>query len=103
MTSLPFRSRWVRLAILASSVIAPLVLSGCDEEPIRTYRVARPEVRLIGAIIPSDSGTWFVKISGASEAVAENKESFDRLLRGLHFKDGTLIWDLPPGWTNDDG
>jgi hypothetical protein len=83
-----------------------ILLLGCQEEGIETHRVPRvdaPEakVRLLGAIIPHENDTWFVKLVGPLEIIGAEKEAFDTFIDSFHFKDDAkepLTWTLPAGW-----
>ncbi|MGE0605997.1 MAG: hypothetical protein AB7O62_02645 [Pirellulales bacterium] len=58
---------------------------------------AKP-ARMLGAIIPQGSATWFFKLTGPPDEVAQNREKFDSLLASLSFTDGEPVWKLPDGW-----
>jgi hypothetical protein len=85
---------------------------------------------LLGAIIPHNTETWFVKLSGPSAAVDEQKVRFATFVKSIHFEaspepsvtppsagpaapgnasgsvaggvDGAQ-WTLPPNWTAEPG
>jgi hypothetical protein len=88
-----------------------LLLIGCQEEGIETHRVPRVEipevkvpeakVRLLGAIIPHENDTWFVKLVGPLEPVGAEVKAFDTFLGSLRFKDDPkepISWTLPENW-----
>lgn len=70
--------------------------------------------RMLAAIVPHGSTSWFIKLLGPAEVVGEQKENFDAFVRSLRFTDiaqgsGSapqppaemkLTWEkLPEGWT----
>jgi hypothetical protein len=93
------RNRFVIVAL------ALAVCAGCQPDEIRTYQVGKAEMtRLLGAILPHDDSTWFIKMSGPASAVAGHDKEFTVFLQSLHFKDGgdkPLAWELPTGWKLD--
>src|SRR5262249_60090988 len=58
----------------AGLAVTVLLLSGCEKEAITSYTVPRPTVRLLAVIIPRDTLTWFVRMSGPVEAISENEK-----------------------------
>jgi hypothetical protein len=102
----------LRSLFLPLTLFLPVILLiGCQEEGIETHRVPRvdspePKVRLLGAIIPHENDTWFVKLVGPLDAIAAEKDSFDTFLASLRFKDDAkepLTWTLPAGWKTGEG
>ncbi len=88
-----------------------LLLIGCQEEGIETHRYPRVEipevkvpeakVRLLGAIIPRENDTWFVKLVGPLEPIAAEEKSFYTFLDSLRFKDDAkepITWTIPENW-----
>jgi hypothetical protein len=105
------------------------VLVGCqDQDQIQQYTVAKPEVlsegsgrltptaasadqdpapeteerypaRTLGAIVPQTDQTWFFKIMGPDEAVAQQDDAFRRFLSTVKFVAGDPAWTLPEGWS----
>jgi hypothetical protein len=114
-----FRTQFVIL-----SALAPLVYVGCQRaEEITQYPVpkeesiqlpapksadgmsaeSRPE-RMLGAILAHGDQTWFFKLSGGVDRVAEKNEAFRAFVQSLRFgADGTPQWTLPAGWTHQAG
>jgi uncharacterized protein YbdZ (MbtH family) len=56
--------------------------------------------RMLGAIVPRGSQTWFFKMTGPAEAVTAQRELFNGLIESLRFTSQTAppTWDLPEGW-----
>ena len=88
--------------------------------------------KMLGAIVPHASETWFIKLSGESAAVGAQKENFLQFVKSLHFDTGNsapapanppanpiagpgeaaspvaagvagATWTLPNGWTATPG
>jgi len=90
--------------LLASAAV--LLLSGCgEEEEIRSYTApkSKPLHRMIAAIVPREEKTWFFKMAGDNDAVAELRPKFFGLMRSLTFQSGRPQWTLPPGWKEEPG
>ena len=89
-----------------------------------------PGNTLLGAIVPHGGDTWFLKLSGPSAAVNEQKEKFANFVHSVHFDANPSVvppapvvgppvqgngdssvatgvdgakWTLPPGWTAEPG
>ncbi|HWE03703.1 MAG TPA: hypothetical protein VG326_14960 [Tepidisphaeraceae bacterium] len=86
-----------------------------------------PGNTLLAAIIPHAADTWFVKLSGPSAAIDEQKERFANFVHSIHFdanppsapvagapspgNGGSSVatgidgarWTLPPTWTAEPG
>ncbi len=90
---------------------ALLVLSGCQQEPIEHYQVAREpavkrEVRLLGGMVFKDKWDWFFKVVGPPESMAKQAEPFRTFLTSLKFADASgekVTWTLPEGWEEKPG
>jgi hypothetical protein len=82
--------------------LAAMLLLGCQNDEIRSYRVAKPEAtRLLAAIIPHGDQTWFFKLVGPASQIDEQKESFDQFIRSVHFIDNAgrpAAWTVPQDW-----
>lgn len=101
------------------TLCALLVSAGCrPEEQITRYSApkqpkstsgrtpsspASEPGRMLGAIIPQGEKTWFVKLTGPTDDVAQHRSAFDALLAGWSFADGKPKWELPPGWNESPG
>lgn len=87
--------------MLIGSLAAMLVL-GCQNDEIRSYRVPKPEAtRLLAAIIPHGDQTWFFKLVGPASKIDGQKEAFDHFLRSVRFTDNAerpLTWTVPKDW-----
>jgi len=96
-----------RLAVLAG--LALLLQSGCQNDEIRSYQVAKPEkieLRLLAAMFQHGERTWFIKLMGPAAEVNEHKEAFDRFLQSVQFSDKTetpITWTVPEGWREERG
>jgi hypothetical protein len=93
--------------------LAALLLGGCQQDEIRSYKAPKPaeirdetaadkpKTRLLAALIPHGSHTWFFKLSGPEHDVAAHKDEFDRLLLSVHLtdqKDQPISWTTPEAW-----
>ena len=112
-------------------LLASLVLSGCGgQEEVRHYKVPKPEQlfaqnhvdlkpappqpgeqpteptdRLLGAIVPRTSRTWYFKMTGPMDLVAQQEQAFRDLITSLTFDgpDTDPQWKLPPTWQENAG
>lgn len=79
-----------------------LAVTGCaEQDQVEHYKVAKPPLyRMLGAIIPRDTETWFFKVSGPDEELAKQADKFNELIRTLKFGEAGKppSWKLPPGW-----
>jgi hypothetical protein len=103
----PFRLTRIWLLL---SALAAVVLSGCDDDKIATYPAPRseppPSVRLLAAIIPDKTRTWFFKLSGPRDQVGQQQEAFEKFVRSVRFTgkaDPPLTWSEPDGWQKKAG
>jgi hypothetical protein len=85
--------------------LAAMLLSGCQNDEIRSYRVAKPEAkpatRLLAMIIPHGDRTWFFKLVGPVAQIDEQKAVFDQFIRSVRFTDQAerpITWTVPNGW-----
>ena len=100
-------------AIAGLSLLAAL---GCQDE-IRSYQVPKPEpiaeapsagkapVRMIVAMVPHGERTWFFKLTGPAETVAQQQEAFDKYVQSVHFTDQAgkpFETKVPEGWRASD-
>lgn len=89
-----------------------LTTLGCQEE-IRSYQVPKPEpaaeapsagkvpVRMLVAMVPHGKDTWFFKLTGPAETVAQQHDTFNKFLQSVRFTrqgDKPLEWKVPDGW-----
>jgi hypothetical protein len=110
-------------------VLAGAALVGCDsQEAVRHYRVPKPQVvyaqnhvkpavesseqdpaipsdRMLGAIVPRPAKTWYFKMTGPMDLVAEQEAAFRQLVESLTFAspDAPPTWELPPDWQEQTG
>jgi len=90
-----------------------LVLTGCGEEPqIRTYKAPRPakaqsqdgDARMLAAMINRPDYSWFFRLDGPSEKVAEHVDAFADIVASIEFNEqGGADWELPEGWDEQPG
>lgn len=58
-----------------------------------------PKDRTLGAIVPFGAQGWFFKLTGPKDLVAAQTETFNTLVKSVHFSaDGKPQWTLPDGW-----
>jgi hypothetical protein len=93
-----------RFGLLLAGLAASWLI-GCQQDEIRTYSVAKPEMtRLLGAILAHGGSTWFFKLSGPSGQVGEHVDEFTKFLQSLRpaaAPEKPLSWTLPQGWRED--
>ena len=66
---------------------------------VESPAAARPE-RMLAAIVRQSEQTWFFKLSGEPDRVAERADAFREFVQSLRFGgDGNPTWTLPSGWT----
>ena len=100
-----FRLRLTRF-LPVGLALAVLLLPGCEKDEIATYTVPRPTMRFLGAIVPRPDATWFFRVSGSAEVVAENEKEFDEFLVSVRFsaveeKKEPVTWTVPDGWKEE--
>ncbi len=62
---------------------------------------AAGKTRLLAAILPQADRTWFLKLLGPADSVAEQADAFDRFLRSVRFtgnENEPMQWTVPEGW-----
>ncbi len=66
---------------------------------------AEPTDRMLGAIVPQGSQTWYFKLTGPKEPVARLESAFRQLIESLTFAgpDAPPQWKLPESWTQQPG
>jgi hypothetical protein len=118
-------SPWLAVSRLGSArasfwilVATSFLLLGCQRDEIQHYKVPKedtgPEAatnersatRLLGLIAPRGKRTWFFKLSGPAAAIDDQRETFDRFIASVHFKDSAdkpVSWTLPEGWKEEPG
>lgn len=102
-----------RNGVLIVFSLATVLVLGCQNDAIRSYRVPKPEpkaqtasvpdkpTRLLAVIIPHGDRTWFFKLVGPVPQVEEQKEAFDQFLHSIRFTgqaDPPISWKVPEGW-----
>ncbi len=116
-------------ALFAAALLTFLL--GCGEqEEVRHYRVPKPELvysqnhveskpaarrpadgstepmdRLFGAIIPRGARTWYFKMTGPKNLVAQQGPAFSQLIKSLQFDapEASPTWTLPASWKEEVG
>jgi hypothetical protein len=58
-----------------------------DSSPGKVYDIAGKSARTVVAVVQRNGNSWFIKLRGDSDAVAEAKSVFLEFLRSLHFGD----------------
>jgi hypothetical protein len=125
---------WKRLLVFNSRLVVPrprgkatrlltfslflLSLLSCQKDEIQHYRVPKEDTgsaaetkegaptRLFGVIVPHGNRTWFFKLSGPATPVEASKETFDRFMASVRFKDQVdkpVSWTVPEGWKEEAG
>jgi hypothetical protein len=103
------------------AALACLSLVGCTEDTkIRTYKVAKGQTsaesakqanaqgtadqQMLAAILPQKDGSWFFKMTGDPNKVAETEAQFKEIIQSVKFKgDGQPSWELKNGWVEQPG
>jgi hypothetical protein len=101
-----FFKRWGWLA-LAFGLVG-FILPGCQKDEIEHYAVAKekPELRMLGAIIPHGNRTWFIKLRGPAYVIDDYQDEFHGFLRSIRFTEDAkkpIAWKVPEGWTEEGG
>jgi hypothetical protein len=95
------RVRWPGLALVLF-----VVLGGCSTEGITVQDVPYHKQRLLGAIVLTDSNSWFFKLMGDADDVAADRDAFMSFVGSLRFHvedKEPVIWSLPEGWKYEAG
>ena len=93
-----------------------LLSTGCgDDEQITRYTIpneadsaqdpvlAEQQARMLAAVIPEGNQAWFFKLMGPAEAVTQQADTFEKLIRSVSFQNGRPQWELPSGWEAQPG
>ena len=111
---------------VTAALAGAILLSGCGRtESVRHYTVPKKEIlyasnhverdagkasggasptaptdRMLGAIVPHGSQTWYFKMTGRAEAVSKQESAFRALIESLRFQDerSPPQWTLPESW-----
>lgn len=63
-----------------------------------------PTDRTVAAIVPLAEQGWFFKLTGPKDAVQARAEAFADFVKAVRFSaEGKPQWDLPAGWSENDG
>lgn len=57
-----------------------------------------PRYRMLAAINEQPGDTWFFKMTGSLDQVADAESKWNALLSSVQFADGQPQWTLPEGW-----
>lgn len=104
----------VSAAPLVCTVMALLVLSGCeDQDQITAYTVPReaelapvreaaetgpPTDRMLAAMVPVGDQFWFFKAVGPLDVMDEQRKPFEQFVQSITFEGGKPKWTLPETW-----
>jgi hypothetical protein len=105
----PVRRRLLPLAGLCWLVCgaAALLSAGCQSDEIEARHVPKPTstVRLLAVMLPHKERVWFFKLEGPVEKVDAHRDEFTTFCKSIRFtgKDGEPVWDLPKGWSEEEG
>ena len=104
-----------RLAVGAMLALS-LLTAGCgDDDQITRYTIpneadtaqdpllAEPQARMLVAMIPEGNQAWFFKLAGPVDAVTQQADTFEKLIRSVSFQNGRAQWELPSGWEEQPG
>jgi hypothetical protein len=89
-----------------------LFMAGCQNDEIQSYEVRRiqpqkRETRMLAAILPHGERTWYFKLTGPPEQVAQYKDAFRQFVESSRFNDSPnqpLTWEkIPDGWKREPG
>lgn len=103
------------LGLLVALVVPVVIAASRPEEPISQYTVPKEatpplpatpapvsveRARTLAAIVPSGEKTWFFKVTGPVNPVADQMEKFLEFLGTVKFTEkGQPEWKLPEGWS----
>lgn len=94
-------SAGVLLAAAAAAVGG--MISGCEAEPAVTTITRPTRDRTLAVMVPQEDTAWFLKLSGPDAFVAPLEGDFTAIAESMTFRDGQPQFDLPEGWTREDG
>lgn len=98
-------------SVLPFAATFVLLLLGCEEEKIQTYRApkdppkARPPApvsgmrRMVNAILIHPDGVWYFKLDGAASEVEAERQRFMEFLTTVKLDGKKASWKLPEGWS----
>ena len=101
------------ILLLLVAVVCPLATGGCDSnDKIVKYRVPKPELvyrenhapapdRTLAAIVLWKKTSWFFKLSGPNQLVADQFNLFQQLIKSIRFPDEAQaepFWTAPTTW-----
>ena len=67
--------------------------------------MGEPTDRMLGAVVPRGGQTWYFKMNGEKDLVADQREAFLKFVNSITFADenGPPHWKLPEGWKQSAG
>jgi hypothetical protein len=82
-----------------------LLAAGCGRhEEARHYKAPKdPSWRILGAVAPTPTATWFFKLAAPAERLDTVKPEVVGFYGKLKIEDNQLRWTLPQGWTEEKG
>ena len=79
---------------------------------VTLLNVSNEELRILGAILPLGSHTWFVKVTGSADGVAREEANFREYVLGFEFDAAPgpapsparpeIDYDRPDGWSDQE-
>lgn len=92
----------MRLAPLSVLLLLAAACGRADEA--RHYKAPKdPSWRILGAVAPAPTATWFFKLAAPAERLDSVKPEVVAFYAKLKLEDGQVRWTLPPGWTEEKG
>ena len=90
-----------------SKLVPPLVLlallAGCSDGPTIQTRTVPHRDRTLAVMTLDGDAAWFLKLSGPDVFVSPLEEDFTAIAESLRVEDDTPRFDLPEGWSREDG
>ena len=73
--------------------------------PQATQQTSAPTDRMLGAIVPQGSRTWYFKMTGPMDLVAAQEPAFRQLVQSVAFAgaNASPTWKLPQSWVEKPG
>jgi hypothetical protein len=90
----------VPTASVGNSSDLPVPVAGGPGAVHETANVELRPARMLVAMIEDGKQTWFFKLLGPVDAVAEHEQEFNAFVGSLRFSEGTPQWTTPSGWSS---
>jgi hypothetical protein len=117
------RSLHVATRAAVGFVVLSLVAGCSKKDEIRSYTVVKQPgsgvaprgddgamagepSRMLGAIVPHGTQSWFFKLTGPAAPVSEQSDRFREFVQSVSFSqesEGNPSWKLPEGWNQQPG